>query len=366
MEKRELGQCVVCDAVLTETLPCGHWTCDECLESYMLKSNSDPSKRLTFNHLYCPQRCGCFIGDHFVRNRSDEEKAKMQLEVSRMNKVHELAVAKLDEEFPDSRPGELEIKEQECPPVEEKEPEAQAADETRQTIGWLVAVFLLLWKLLFTKKVKESEKDSVVLTVEENKVKVELDVQTKKESRLEEAMRIFSYYQCNDCTEILYGGLVSCEAADQGAENLDDDEEGEVEEKNKVLCNSCFCKGGQNTCCDVHGSSEMEFKCMFCCHPRPVTYLCGGVDYYCDECHKSPGKITNCDPLDCIWGGRHPEGFPSGIKNKRYSLGCSMCRNTGGGAMKVVYGQRLYKVDPEDLLREFFRRVDRQSARRAM
>lgn len=357
---KEISQCDICGESVSDLLPCGHLMCDACLEQYMAVGK-DPTKRLTFNHLFCPQRCGCFIGDHFVRNKSDDEEEQMAAEVRIMNTVHCLALKRLQEEFPDSFvvAQEPEIQ-QPIPVLESKIP--SKTDSFSWFRLFLVWVFSLL-TLRSHAATQSALDESQLLTEESEKKTVEVENPMTEEvantTHIEEAMRTYAYYKCSNCSEILYGGMVQCEAA--GAAAVEDGAEEDEDEVAKVLCNSCFCTGGNAIACETHGTTEMEFKCMFCCHIRPVTFLCGGKDYYCEICHKTPGKITDCDPADCIWNGKHPSGFLSGVKNSRYSLGCLMCRNTGeASAVRLVPVNHATSNEPEDFLREFFRRVEKQ------
>jgi len=43
--------------------------------------------------------------------------------------------------------------------------------------------------------------------------------------------------------------------------------------------------------CPHHGAENLIWKCMFCCTRRPSTFLCGGVDNYCEICHRAPGRV---------------------------------------------------------------------------
>ena len=301
----EIGQCNVCCATMneSESLPCGHLTCDSCLDEYIkVTENSIVNRRLTFVHLFCPMRCGKFIGHHHARNKSDEVKEKMILAEKTMADVQRMAVEKWIADggmLPDSEVNE-------CSSGSVGLVEAPT-EEAREVIA------ALPYRLI------------------------------------EKALSRYAFYRCNKCREYMFGGLVACEAAAAAAA---DEQHAKPE---PILCNSCCIVGGKGTTCAVHGKDSVEFKCMFCCRVRPVTYNCGGTDHYCEECHKNPGAITPCDATDCVFQGKHPQGFPSGVKNKRYSLGCIMCRAepvaTASAVMRKTRRHR--KKRPEQLLNDF-------------
>jgi hypothetical protein len=182
------------------------------------------SKRLTFNHLYCPFRCGCFIGDSpSLSEILPDIEAELHEQKELIEKVNSLGVDRL------------------------KEDGLVSEDES-------------------------------------------------KDDLIAKAMRVYAFYRCNVCKDVFFGGAVECEvaaaaaaavvAADAVAEAGDANVAADAQKD--IICVKCSCVGKPT--CDIHGDKEIEWKCMFCCRRRPATYLCGGVDNYCDECHKNPGK----------------------------------------------------------------------------
>ena len=229
------GFCFLCNEQQDMKPCCQNNICSTCIT--LCIEAGPPGARLTFNHLYCPFRCGSLIGSD-IDDANFQIKRQEQLDL--MKTVHNRAVSQLQV-------------------------------DNAITEGM-------------------SEEDIVVL-----------------------AMNTYSYVKCARCKDVMFGGLLQCEAAAGGAPQCE------------ILCLTC--NGvGKNTC-EIHGPEEIEWKCMFCCKKRPVTFLCGGVDNYCDECHKYPGQCTPCDPEDCIFNGNHPsEAGESGKKCPRFSLGCALCK----------------------------------------
>lgn len=277
--------CVVCAEVrCVESLPCGHFTCDDCLEQYVAVGEQ-PNQRLSFQHLFCPQRCGCFIGTYYARDRSDEVKEKMRAAEQKMKLIQRLSLERL---LIDQK-GSLARHQAELLELE--------GDE-----GEIVYNIDQISVVIDEEKLVEARRQKS-LAIKANAVMTQ-----------EEAMRVFSFYDCFRCKDVIFGGRARCEAAENPNAPMQ-----------TILCNKCCCVGGAERSCTLHGEDYIEFKCMFCCKPRTVTYKCHGVDFYCDTCHEDPGKLTKCDPNDCIFGGKHPFGFPANKKSERYSLGCTLC-----------------------------------------
>lgn len=146
MDSTVINRCVVCEEDCPEALPCGHFTCDRCLENYIdTVELSHSHQRLTFNHLFCPQRCGCYIGDHYARKQPNDIKEKISRSHAKMLSVRKMALDKLLEDNGSS-----------------------------------------------SEHLAVTEDESVLSAF------------------YEEALRTHSFYECTECFTIVYGGLVRC------------------------------------------------------------------------------------------------------------------------------------------------------------
>ena len=73
-----------------------------------------------------------------------------------------------------------------------------------------------------------------------------------------------------------------------------------VEEKTKaeeLICKRCIikrCSKAGVKECKVHGVTNIDWKCNYCC--KVALFSCHRYGYFCAECHKTPNNppIKNC------------------------------------------------------------------------
>lgn len=96
-------ECDICHSEFTEdeciNLGCCHSYCMDCTIYYVKLGG--PTRKLTFNHLYCPYRCGNSFQSCIKANRNRELRTLINDQVALMNKVHELAVKLASESITD-------------------------------------------------------------------------------------------------------------------------------------------------------------------------------------------------------------------------------------------------------------------------
>jgi E3 ubiquitin-protein ligase MYCBP2 len=143
-------------------------------------------------------------------------------------------------------------------------------------------------------------------------------------------MHTFAYYECSKCSNPYYGGRHECE----------DDLEAEGGQRrkwdrNELVCPRCLPFATKSEC-HIHGSDFIEYKCRFCC--SVAVYFCFGTTHFCQKCHETPSKLTNCAIKDlpkCPAGpqlkqlkGKCPLGIDHPPTGEEFALGCGICRQT--------------------------------------
>lgn len=138
-----------------------------------------------------------------------------------------------------------------------------------------------------------------------------------------------SFYLCHGCDKPYFGGLIDCEQEINAAEQAE-------RRKEDLLCQDCLIKelgvGEQN--CEEHGTSFIDWKCMFCC--SVAVFKCFGIAYMCNECHdimnmslpRRCPRTIDCHGVDCPLGIPHPPAATN-LDFKQggaFPLGCSLCR----------------------------------------
>lgn len=280
-------ECLICgEGGNIITLSCTHTLCVDCIQSSIAVGR--PSNNITYGHLLCPLRC--------------------KVSLCAVPGMKEIGISDV-------------ISMKTCIySVLEKYNEETAAEYTESMIQ--VATLTLVnfltgqedneiddWKPAKRNKSKRMVAEKMLVeNMSAAEIENPLDV-------LDESLRIFDYFQCFKCQAPFFGGKHACAAA------LPQDTP-----KENIICGKCSSVGKVD--CKLHGKEYIEWKCMFCCSKNPVTYLCGGVDNYCNRCHQRPGTCYPCNPADCVFDGVHPiEAGEVMKKGARYALGCILCND---------------------------------------
>ena len=90
------------------------------------------------------------------------------------------------------------------------------------------------------------------------------------------AMHSCSFYECNKCKKLYFGGMIDCQAQMSLEESTN---------KEDLLCKDCQLEvyGAGNAMCEEHGTKHISWKCIFCCSVS--VYFCYGTHYMCKRCH---------------------------------------------------------------------------------
>ena len=101
------------------------------------------------------------------------------------------------------------------------------------------------------------------------------------------------------------------------------------------MCQDCLLKelGGGTTICDKHGTSQIDWKCMYCC--SPALFKCFGTHYFCNRCHdqynstpcRTSNKLYDCHGINCPLGMAHPPPSKNPREGGVFPLGCGICRS---------------------------------------
>lgn len=132
-----------------------------------------------------------------------------------------------------------------------------------------------------------------------------------------------AFYECFECKEPFFGGVVDCERDLNLAETT---------KREDLVCKACTLKkfgSGQGTC-KLHGDFFITWKCCKCC--SEALFKCGPM-YFCDDCHEGGEGEGDCGGVDCPLGVPHPPASNNSMKSM-YPLGCSLCRN-----VKMIQGE---------------------------
>ena len=93
------------------------------------------------------------------------------------------------------------------------------------------------------------------------------------------------------------------------------------------MCGKCSAEavGAGIKDCKVHGSSNIDFKCKFCC--SIALWFCWGTTHFCDPCHRIAGRnnVKECKGLGKCDLGKALENHPP--NGSEYALGCNICRS---------------------------------------
>ncbi|CAD8118063.1 unnamed protein product [Paramecium sonneborni] len=139
--------------------------------------------------------------------------------------------------------------------------------------------------------------------------------------KVEDALEIFAFYQCDKCKKPYFGGKKDCQLeleAEQNRQNLSD-----------LICPSCC--GQQINGCKTHGTEFLEYKCRYCCNI--ATYFCWGTTHFCQICHtkQSGGKyltqLKKEELPQCQGKGKCPIGGNHLPNGQEQCLGCGLCNN---------------------------------------
>lgn len=139
------------------------------------------------------------------------------------------------------------------------------------------------------------------------------------------ALHNCTFFECFECKEPYYGGMLDCMEAMQN-ENI---------RPQDLLCKACLPRqlDWGSAMCELHGNEFIDWKCMTCCNI--ALFVCfGGTGHYCTPCHNDvmagllKGPKTECQGGDdCPLGvPKHPLGGRDPNKS-RFPLGCSLCRS---------------------------------------
>ena len=101
------------------------------------------------------------------------------------------------------------------------------------------------------------------------------------------------------------------------------------------MCQDCLLKelGGGTTICDKHGTSQIDWKCMYCC--SPALFKCFGTHYFCNRCHdqynstpcRTSNKLYDCHGINCPLGMAHPPPSKNPREGGVFPLGCGIYRS---------------------------------------
>jgi hypothetical protein len=101
------------------------------------------------------------------------------------------------------------------------------------------------------------------------------------ESMLAFAMRSYTFKECSDCKAPFFTG-----AADCGAGLAQEAEGAEGAEPEVAICSGCAARKGSIEKCEIHGTTDMMWKCRYCC--RIASFECFTYAHFCPDCHESP------------------------------------------------------------------------------
>ena len=109
-----------------------------------------------------------------------------------------------------------------------------------------------------------------------------------------------SFFMCAKCSKPFFGGIIDCEQ-EMGMEA--------TTKKEDLICKHCILKSiwrGTSSTCQVHGTSFIDWKCMYCC--SIAVYVCSGNRYFCEPCHSNAAIATTRAPPKCMGGANCPLG----------------------------------------------------------
>ena len=133
-------------------------------------------------------------------------------------------------------------------------------------------------------------------------------------SFVDEALRLFNFYECFKCKSTYYGGARECGRA----VNI---------KKEELLCNGC------KNHCEVHGADHMLYKCRFCC--SFASYFCFGHTHFCDKCHSKAWELLQgpnheylkAQIIQCPGESSCPLKITHPPNGEEYAVGCAICMN---------------------------------------
>ena len=147
------------------------------------------------------------------------------------------------------------------------------------------------------------------------------------------AMALCTFYECHNCKDPYFGGMVTC------AEAINLNEQGEGKREH-MLCRGCRNKalGFGVAFCEVegHGDAYIDYKCRFCC--EVAVFFCFGGTPFCQGCHNKlergeldleqdprEAKCTKKDKTGrCHLG---IEDHAAAAEQPIVALGCGLCRS---------------------------------------
>jgi len=134
-------------------------------------------------------------------------------------------------------------------------------------------------------------------------------------------MDTYAVYPCYKCKDPFIGGLISCEA------DLDQANNEANFKAEEYICEKCGGLPGCKKGGDEH-KAHLIYKCRFCC--QQAVFFCMGYIHFCDPCHnrqihegvyhQKPERWTKCPgPEECPLAAKHP---PPG---ETHVIGCLKC-----------------------------------------